>query len=426
MEDQLDSGSLAELVAGAVRWIDSVAVEADGGAIWTERGEPFDDLYAGTAGILYAAAEIAAAGLDPEPVAARARARALWLADAPGEFTATLPDDGLFTGWSGVAVALRAWARASADDEADAAAERVERAIAMRVLSTELRRDRYTDVISGDAGILLALTPAIAGNARPGPQGEACDALADRLVAVAEPVEAGLQWQMVEGWEYLMPGFSHGTAGVGYALAAAGRALGRSDLIEVAVAGASALLEVGDTPDGWALPLAIPPRPHGPPVNFGWCHGPSGTIRLFQLLDDVAPDPRWRHAVEACLTALEVSRIPQRLYPGYWDNVARCCGTAGVGSMLVGQFGRSGEPSTLAFADRLAADVAGRTLRGADGPSTARWSNFEYTAGPGDLPPEPGLMQGAAGIAGWFARAHAARQQRPAQPGLTGLEPDWI
>ena len=45
-----------------------------------------------------------------------------------------------------------------------------------------------------------------------------------------------------------MPGFSHGTAGVAYALAAAGRVLERRDLVDVAVRGAAALLAVGHRP----------------------------------------------------------------------------------------------------------------------------------------------------------------------------------
>jgi hypothetical protein len=35
------------------------------------------------------------------------------------------------------------------------------------------------------------------------------------------------------------------------------------------------------------------------------------------------------------------------------------------------------------------------------------WSNTEHTATPPELPPEPGFMQGAAGIAGWLARLDA-------------------
>ena len=33
-------------------------------------------------------------------------------------------------------------------------------------------------------------------------------------------------------------------------------------------------------------------------------------------------------------SVLRDGRLPQRLYPGYWDNLARCCGTAGIGKLL--------------------------------------------------------------------------------------------
>ena len=52
---------------------------------------------------------------------------------------------------------------------------------------------------------------------------QAAHVLAGRLAERAEPGPDGLHWRMAAGWEYLMPGFSHGTAGVAYALAAAGR-----------------------------------------------------------------------------------------------------------------------------------------------------------------------------------------------------------
>ena len=80
-----------------------------------------------------------------------------------------------------------------------------------------------------------------------------------------------------------MPGFSHGTAGAAYALAAAGRALTRRDLVDVAIRGAEAILAAGDQPGGWAVPLAIPLRPGRPksitagvmvrraPRGSSWC-----------------------------------------------------------------------------------------------------------------------------------------------------------
>jgi hypothetical protein len=50
------------------------------------------------------------------------------------------------------------------------------------------------------------------------------------------------------------------------------------------------------------------------------------------------------------------------------------------------------------------------------------WSNTQHTAVPPDLAPEPGFMQGAAGIAGWLARLAALAAGHPP----TRLHPDWI
>ena len=86
----------------AFGWIGSVAVETEGGQGWLEGGALGDDLYAGTAGVLFGCAEAMAAGLDTALVAAGARGRLLYLA-RQGSGGATLPDDGLFTGWAGVA-----------------------------------------------------------------------------------------------------------------------------------------------------------------------------------------------------------------------------------------------------------------------------------------------------------------------------------
>ena len=389
-----------EIARRAFGWMASVAVGAGGGLGWTEDGVLSDDLYSGTAGVLLGCAEAEGAALGTAPVSAGARARLLHLA-RQGAGVATMPDDGVFSGWAGVAVALRAWSDATGDAAAGEAAAAVTRQIAGRIRSTPPGPLRYTDIISGDAGVLLVL---IADDADTSVQ--AAQVLAGRLADAAEPAPGGLHWRMVADRQSILPGFSHGTAGAAYALAAAGRALHRPDLVDVATRGAEAILAAGDHPGGWAVPLQIPPRPDRPDVNYGWCHGPTGTARLFVLLDEIDPQPRWQHAVDACLGALRDSRLPARLYPGYWDNLARCCGTAGVGQFLLDRYQATGDPALLDWAGVLAADVAGRALTTAQG---ACWSNTEHTRTPPELAPEPGFMQGAAGIAGWLSRLHALR-----------------
>jgi lantibiotic modifying enzyme len=407
----------ADAARRAFDWIGSMAVDVDGGLGWLEGGVLSDDLYSGTAGVLLGCAEAAAAGLDTAQVAAGARGRLLHLArHDPG--AATMPDDGLFGGWAGVAVALHAWSRVAADAAAASAAAQVTSQIAGRIVRAPAGRPRCTDVISGDAGILLALIADDSDAAM-----RAAHVLADRLVAAAEPGPGGLHWRMSADWEFLMPGFSHGTAGVAYALAAAGRTLSRSDLLDVATRGACALLAIGHHPGGWAVPHAIPPHPRVPEVSFGWCHGAAGTVRLFLLLNEIDPQPRWQRAIGACLQAVRDSRLPIRLYPGYWDNLARCCGTAGVGQLLLDRYQATGDPALLDWAGTLAADVVSRA---ASTPHGVTWSNTEHTRTPPELPPEPGFMQGTAGIAGWLARLHALHTRPDTPPIPVRPGPSWL
>jgi hypothetical protein len=127
-----------------------------------------DDLYSGTAGVLLGCAEAAAAGLGTARVSAGARARLLHLArHGPG--VVMMPDDGLFCGSAGVAVALRAWSRMAGDAAAASAAAQVTLRIAGRILQASAGRPQCTDVISGDAGWLRSLCAPTPNRARPRP-----------------------------------------------------------------------------------------------------------------------------------------------------------------------------------------------------------------------------------------------------------------
>lgn len=419
----MSAGSVAdrarETAAAAFEWVASVAVGVDGGRAWAEDGVVDDSLYIGSAGVLLACAEAQVSGLRGDGLdrAARlARERVLHVV-ATGR-GGLLDDDGLFSGWAGVAVALAAWAHAVGDDEAGRAANAVAETVAAR--ATTARADRNVDIISGDAGVLVGLatvgtTPTTRRTA---------GVVADRMADAAEDSPAGPQWRMRTDYPILMPNFSHGTAGVAYALAVAGAALERPDLLAAAVRGAETLLAIGTTPAGWAAPMSIPGQSHRPPVSFGWCHGPAGTIKLFELLARLQPsDPRWSATVAQCYDAVRTSGLPERHTPGFWDNVARCCGTAGVGSMVLDRYQATGDPAVLAWADLLATDVLDRAITT---PLGVCWSNTEHTATPSELPPEPGFMIGAAGIAGWLARLAAVHADPHAPTVDLGVVPRWV
>jgi len=209
-------------------------------------------------------------------------------------------------------------------------------------------------------------------------------------------------------------GLSHGTAGVVLALARAAGLLDRRDLLALARAGGQQLLVLGRRDDGTvALPLTVPPQPAPPHQGWGWCHGPTGTVQAFLAL--AAHDPAWQPAVDAALAALRTSGVPERRYPGFWDNVAQCCGTAGVLELALDRYQASIDPDWLSWAGVLADDLLAHAVPvdGADD-AALTWSNVEHRRPDPVLPPEPGWMQGTAGVAAALLRTARLRRDGPA------------
>ncbi len=280
-----------------------------------------------------------------------------------------------------------------------------------------------TDVIGGTAGIVM--TAVWAG----GPH-EVVTAGADALLAVADDTEAGLDWPMYPGHPVRMPNYSHGTAGAASALAVAGAALGRPDLVEAAVRGAQHLLAVGALDaDGFAVE-AVVPRPSQSDieaVHWTWCHGPTGTSYLFAALalagvQAVAGHPV-SHLRAACLRRVLAAGVPQRRRPGFWDNDGRCCGTAGVGeAMLDAAQSQPDDPRWLEAASTMAEALHERAVRDDD---AVFWQFVEHRADPPLLPPGTSWMQGAGGIAAFLLRLARVIADGPAAPVVDRPDQWW-
>jgi hypothetical protein len=263
-----------------------------------------------------------------------------------------------------------------------------------------------TDVLLGAAGVVL--TAVWAGGAHSTAVASAgCDA----LLRAADHTPAGLDWGMVPHVTSRGPNFSHGTAGISAALAVAGAALGRSDYVDAAVLGAQYLLAVGSLADGgFIVPHTIPPaRREVEPVTYTWCHGPAGTSYLFTALREAGVHEVDGHGVgelrARCLRSVLTSGVPQRLRPGFWDNDGRCCGTAGVGDVLLDAAQDEPDPARadelLAAAVTMADALVDRALRDDTG---AWWRFVEYRIEQPLLPPGTAWMQGAGGIAAFLLR----------------------
>jgi hypothetical protein len=239
------------------------------------------------------------------------------------------------------------------------------------------------ELISGNAGIAL-------GALAVGDLDLAELAVAPYLTT-AEPTAAGVTWETKAGRESRLHHISHGTLGVVYALTAAGRALRRGDMTELALAGAADVISRNDGgPDDFLVPHSDPPyRPELiERYSYGWCHGPAGDGQVFRLLG-----PSFDSVADRCWHTVVHSGLPQRLRPGFWDNNARCCGTAGVLALACDRMVERG--SCDGFADVLVDDLTVRATADGDG---IRWSNVEHRVDPSTLAPRSGWAMGSAGI----------------------------
>ena len=273
-----------------------------------------------------------------------------------------------------------------------------------------------TDLGLGGAGVVLAAIWAGGEHAR----GIAATG-GQALLGAADQTEGGLDWARAPGMSSRAPNYSHGTAGVATALAIAGATLGRADLIAAAAQGAQHLLAVGRLDeDGFIVPHTLPCSTEDvDPVTYNWCNGPAGTSQFFAALalagvDEIDGMPvTWLR--QRCLDAILASGVPARRWPGFWDNDGRCCGTAGVGDVLLDAAQDCGDPvraDRLLRAARTMADaLADRVIRDQAG---ARWRFTEHRQDPPLLPPGTSWMQGAAGIAAFLLRL-----ARVMQDGLT-------
>jgi hypothetical protein len=399
--------SLGQVRGDAGPWIPD-SVPADGSPAPPPVPEERDCLYRGIGGIALALAEVRLGrDLSDEERAVAEAVRGRLVACAPDQVDPTL-----YFGLAGDVTALRLIG--GPDDVAVPVALLAGSATSVgwpAPLEPGGEPVAMTDVVLGSAGITMAA--AWAGGAD---SSAVVAAGAQAMLDTADERPSGLDWPMQVGVprseRARMPNYSHGTAGVAAALAVAGEHLARTDLVDAAVRGAEHLVAIADlTADGFLLPTMDPHRdPDVDPVTFTWCHGPAGSSHLFTALGHAGvetvrdvPVAEWRRR---CLHSVMTSGIPERLRPGFWDNDGRCCGTAGVGDVLLDAAQDTADPVEavryLAFAQRLGDALLERAVRDEDG--SVCWRFTEHRKDPPLLDAGVGWMQGAMGIGAFLLR----------------------
>jgi len=278
---------------------------------------------------------------------------------------------------------------------------------------------QVNDVISGAAGTGLFLLWTAKWMDRP--QDLELAARAGRhLIALGEPAKGGLDWPMDPDFPRRMPNFSHGTAGIAFFLARLYEETDEPAFLEAALAGARHLLAIRDPGDpGCRIHHHTP---GGEDLYYlGWCHGPTGTARLFHQLAKVSGKGEWNAWALRGAESIRVSGIPEVRTPGFWNNVGQCCGTAGVAELLLDLSGRSDGAPHLEFARRLGHDLIRRgelvelsSTRNGERQLGRRWVQAEHRVRPELLQAQSGYMQGAAGIGMLLLHLHAR------EPGVEG------
>ena len=184
-----------------------------------------------------------------------------------------------------------------------------------------------------------------------------------------------------------------------------------------------AFLAAGDHPDGWAVPLAISSATPRPVVNYGWCHGPAGTVRLFLALNEIDPQLRWQHAIDACLQALRDSVYLSGSTPD-----------TGTTSRALLRHRRS----RAALARPVPGHRRHRTARVGWHPGRRRHRScpdyperrdlvqYEHTRTPPGLPPSQGSCRAPPGSPGWLARFDALRTRRHTPDPAPRPGPSWL
>jgi lantibiotic modifying enzyme len=318
---------------------------------------------------------------------------------------------GLFTGVGGWAVVLTELADATQDQQARDLARKVLEAVAARA-STVAGGTHWhdlTEILWGTAGIGCLML---------GPGAEYLGAAAlnlavgagDWLLTQAQDAPAaGIQWSLGRAYaaEYpddlrRFPNFAHGTAGIGFFLARLAQETGERRFLAASLAGTEWIMTTTRTDDGTCA--AFHHDPGGTELfTLGWCHGPPGLGWLFRQLELVTGSADWRGWLRRAAQADLTSGIPERRSPGFWDNVGRCCGSAGVAEFFLDLHRLEHRPEDLAFATRLVDDLLDRAISDRSG---MRWSNHEFRDPEPDLPPETTYLQGAPGIGSTLLRLH--------------------
>lgn len=311
---------------------------------------------------------------------------------------------GGFSGWGGLLYTLTHLSALWRQPALLAEAEEI-----VELLSHEVERDEDYDIIGGSAGCLAALLclhrHAPATRALP-----VAVRYGEHLLAHARQMESGLGWTTRVAPESPLAGFSHGAAGIAWALLQLEAQAGGGRFGEAARAAMNYERTLySPAARNWPDLRAVntqPPSGDGKtqPFMCAWCHGAAG-IGLGRL-NSLA------HVDDAEIRAEIATALETTLAQGFGMNHSLCHGDLGNLELLQQAAGVLADPQLQARFESLSAGVL------------ASIKNHGWLCGVPSGVETPGLMNGLAGIGyGLLRLAEPARVPSvlvlaPPAPGL--------
>jgi type 2 lantibiotic biosynthesis protein LanM len=337
------------------------------------------DLYDGVSGVALFLAYLGAISAQERYTAlARSTANTLRQRLRPDKRQKGLNELGGFAGWGGILYVLTHLAVLWDDPALLAEAYEM-----VEALPSRIEKDRDLDIIGGAAGGIAGLLClwAVSPSARVLQVAAQCG---DHLLACARPMPQGLGWPASYPCLGPLTGFSHGAAGISWALLELAARTSEERFRAAALGGIAYERSVfsaaaGNWPD---LRPVEPARKAGsagtPPFEVAWCHGAPG-IGLARLLCR-------QHLADPVLTTEIEAAIRTTLANGFGFNHSLCHGDLGNLEFLLGAARAFPESSWQAEADRLMAQILSSIKH--DG----------WLCGNPLAVESPGLMTGIAGI----------------------------
>ncbi|HYH12539.1 MAG TPA: type 2 lanthipeptide synthetase LanM, partial [Thermomicrobiales bacterium] len=211
---------------------------------------------------------------------------------------------GAFTGWGGLLYAYAHLAQLLEDDDLLSEAEDM-----VPELAGPIAEDGNFDLVSGTAGCIGGLLALHAVSPRDATLATAISA-GERLLASALPQVTGLAWPSVLPGSQPLTGFSHGTAGIAWALLSLSAAADDARYRDAALAAIAYERSLFDPVEGNWPDLRNNTTEHRQNAGklvfqTGWCHGAPGIglarIATLPIYDDPATRQEIATAVETTL-----------------------------------------------------------------------------------------------------------------------------